>query len=117
MSNVFLGRQGDVAIFRVADVEGGDEIPREGGRVVLAHGEVTGHSHAIAEKHVTHRRPSRADRDRFASDESAVLSLLQVVGQDAWLRHEEHGAIQLPSSHGIKTGRRSKRGSGRRGPC
>ena len=43
-------RQGDVLIERVAKVPAGlKPVAREAGRIVLAHGEVTGHAHAIAE--------------------------------------------------------------------
>lgn len=41
-------RQGDVQIQQVTKLPAGcTEIKSEGGRIVLAHGEVTGHAHAI----------------------------------------------------------------------
>lgn len=41
-------RQGDVQIQQVAALpDGCKEVPPEGNRIVLAHGEVTGHAHAI----------------------------------------------------------------------
>src|SRR5574337_1804601 len=41
-------RQGDVQLQPVAKLpEGCKELPPEGDRIVLAHGEVTGHAHAI----------------------------------------------------------------------
>jgi hypothetical protein len=94
----FHARQGDVALFRIAtdDLESAAPIPREGGRVVLAHGEVTGHSHAIAEPHVTHHTLAPEALRRVARDETAVVTLLRVLGEEAWLRHEEHGPIRLP---------------------
>lgn len=41
-------RQGDVQLQQVAKLpDGCTEVPPEGNRIVLAHGEVTGHAHAI----------------------------------------------------------------------
>lgn len=78
-------RQGDVLVRRVdsipADVK---EIPREDGSIVLAHGEVTGHRHAIA-----------ADTARFVVNEQTAQRFLDVEKRVA-LRHEEHGEIRLP---------------------
>lgn len=43
-------RQGDVCLVRVAALpEGLTEVAHEAGRIVLMHGEVTGHAHAIAD--------------------------------------------------------------------
>jgi hypothetical protein len=54
-------RQGDVLIIPVESIpERLDAIDRDDGRVVLAHGEVTGHAHAIkAEGAVLFRDPKR----------------------------------------------------------
>jgi hypothetical protein len=53
-------RQGDVLIIPVESIpERLDPIGREDGRVVLAHGEVTGHAHVIkAEQAALFRDPS-----------------------------------------------------------
>jgi hypothetical protein len=43
-------RQGDVYLRRIDKLpDGAKEVPLEGGRIVLAYGEVTGHAHAIAD--------------------------------------------------------------------
>lgn len=43
-------RQGDVLIQQIASLPSKlNPVPRENGRIVLAHGEVTGHAHALAE--------------------------------------------------------------------
>ena len=42
------GRQGDVLLVKVEAIGEGKPIPRENGKIVLAYGEVTGHSHVIA---------------------------------------------------------------------
>lgn len=75
-------RQGDVLLTLVDD-EGqtGAAIPREGGRLVLAHGEVTGHAHAVATK----------DAEMFSCADQTFLRMIE-RGE---LTHEEHGTIQL----------------------
>jgi hypothetical protein len=62
-------------------------MARDGGRVVLAYGEVTGHAHAIAD----------ADVELYAYGETAdaVERFLRVGAGGATLVHEEHGAITL----------------------
>lgn len=78
-----LFRQGDVLLMRVADrsVDGLAPKPRDGGRVVLAYGEVTGHAHAI-------------DDAELFEEKDGVL-YLRIGASGAALRHEEHGAIAL----------------------
>lgn len=73
-------RQGDVVVV----VSGGRKpkgklapVPREGGKIVLAHGEITGHSHSVIEE----------DVDLFV-DEDGRLFL--AVRKDCVLHHEEH---------------------------
>lgn len=82
-------RQGDVLIIKVqkaAAKNAAKEIPHEGGRIVLAHGEVTGHSHAIADLNA-----------RFALNEQTLRRFLVVKGHAVTLCHEEHAPIQLPA--------------------
>lgn len=77
-------RQGDVLLV-AASYRGekqGTEVPTEGGRIVLAHGEVTGHAHAIAE-------PAKARY--FDNGAERYLQALQAVP----VGHEEHTAILL----------------------
>lgn len=76
-----LYRHGDVLIATV------DEIPNNATRrenLTLAYGEVTGHSHRIAD-------PSTAET--FSHE---GLLYLRVVGESAALVHEEHNTINLP---------------------
>ena len=85
-------RQGDVLIERVAEpIVIHQPEAREGGRVVLAHGEVTGHAHAIREE--------GAAKSAFRGEEAAgapiQVSDLEVTAAMAAVRHEEHGAIPL----------------------
>lgn len=78
-------RQGDVLLQRVENTPTNlTPIPREGGKVVLAHGEVTGHAHAIADSGV-----------RFGRDGSGV-TYLEIADALAMLTHQEHGTIELP---------------------
>jgi len=45
------GRQGDVLLRRVEHIpENVTPVPRENGRIILAHGEATGHAHAILDE-------------------------------------------------------------------
>lgn len=78
-------RQGDVLLVEVRNMPEGkpETVARDSGRIVLAHGEVTGHSHAIAER--------EAEMVQFADGERYLR-----VGAPVTVRHEEHDAITLP---------------------
>ena len=76
-----LYRHGDLLVETV------DEIPDDVRRLqhlVLAEGELTGHSHRIAEKHAATLYES--GRDMF----------LRITEDLATLIHQEHGPIELP---------------------
>lgn len=75
-------RQGDVMLVRVADRgQHGQPVKREAGRLVLAHGEVTGHAHAVATQ----------GAEMFWSEDQVFLRLIE-RGE---LTHEEHDTITL----------------------
>jgi hypothetical protein len=80
-------RQGDVFLVRVAslpdDME--DITPRKG-RVVLQHGESTGHAHAFYDRGV----------QVFARDKKATRPEYLRVVKTAYLKHEEHSPATLP---------------------
>ena len=78
-------RQGDVLIRRVDSISKTNPMEREQGLVVLAHGEVTGHAHAIEEEGVT----------QYGTTEPGVTAL-EITQAMAMLQHEEHGTIELP---------------------
>lgn len=86
--NKLVLRQGDVMVRRIPrrDLSDAKAIAREGGRVVLAHGEVTGHAHAI--------RSPRADLF-----EAAGRFFLTIDGETVALEHEEHSTIEIPPGH------------------
>lgn len=76
-------RQGDVMIQKVKAIPASlPAVEREAGRLVLAHGEVTGHAHAVAEM----------DAEMF-SERDGVLYLRCPSG--ATVKHEEHAAVVL----------------------
>ena len=81
-------RQGDVLVDPVAAMPQSQCAAREEGRVVLAHGEVTGHSHAIvnpaAVLFVTSPVSNTGEPRRFLRATRPVV-----------LRHEEHGPITI----------------------
>jgi hypothetical protein len=84
-----LYRQGDVLIQRVKALpkgqHGSKKVASENGRIVLAYGEVTGHSHAVV----------------TPDQEAELFELIQeierylVVNRTTTVVHEEHGAIEL----------------------
>jgi hypothetical protein len=87
--NPFILRQGDVNLVRVDDMpaEGMYEITPKDGRVVLMHGEATGHAHAFYDGGVKiFARNKNAERPDY----------LQVVRITALLKHEEHTTARIP---------------------
>lgn len=80
-------RQGDVLLIPCAGIPAGakEEAP-EHGRVILARGEVTGHSHAMM-----------AERVRFFRDDGLGRAFVQVSGDaPVDLEHEEHAPLGIP---------------------
>jgi hypothetical protein len=61
------------------------KVPRENGRLVLAHGEATGHAHAIKDRGVA----------LFRAPQLRAL-LLCVSKEGAELVHDEHETIAIP---------------------
>lgn len=76
-------RQGDVLTIKINAIPADARpVAREGGRVVLAHGELTGHAHAIA------------DKDATLKSTEAGRMFLEITGTElAELVHEEHKTI------------------------
>lgn len=81
-------RQGDVLIVAATTIpQAAKPVPRDGGRIVLAYGEVTGHAHAIHDQHAQLLALTESEvDDRF----------LRIVDAEARLVHEEHDTITLP---------------------
>lgn len=86
----FIARQGDVLIRRVNAIPSGAKPKdRDGGRVILAYGESTGHAHQVM---VADRLPAADDAVLLTVAESATFLRL---AKKAQLVHEEHAAIDL----------------------
>jgi hypothetical protein len=80
-------RQGDVLVAETTTIpEKVKPVELEEGRLVLAHGEVTGHAHVVV-----------GDAELFAPDDLRDLEERFLrVEQEAKLVHDEHGTIALP---------------------
>ena len=80
-------RQGDVLIVPIAKLPAGlKPVEREHGRLVLAHGEVTGHAHAIRDK-----------RAALFRDPKLAAIFMHVSGDGpVALDHQEHDTIHIP---------------------
>lgn len=78
-------RQGDVLTVVVKAPESVTPIEPENGRVVLAHGEVTGHAHAFYGNKATLLRADDTGGGTFLN-----------VGSGDDLKHEEHTTIHHP---------------------
>lgn len=84
-------RQGDVLLVRVNSAARGEDA-RENGRIILAHGETTGHCHeVIADKESTVSIQEITDKN----DSLFGARLLRVEGRAA-LKHDEHSTIEIP---------------------
>ncbi len=91
-------------------IEANAEVPREGGRVILAHGEVTGHAHAIAAKGATLYESAGASEEALRLG-TRILRTSRAVT----LTHEEHSTISVPSgTWGVRIQRQYEAGAFRR---
>lgn len=87
--NPIMFRQGDVLVVLTSASKlphGAAEVPFDHGRIVLAHGEVTGHAHAIALPET-----ERAKVRYWDANAERYLQVLETVA----LSHEEHSTILL----------------------
>ena len=82
-------RQGDVLLYAVGHIPpSAKRVPRDGDRVVVAEGELTGHAHSFA-----------TDRVGLFREMGSQRSFLTVGKGGASLSHEEHGSILVPEGH------------------
>jgi hypothetical protein len=82
----FHARQGDVLIESIESLPANrKKLPREHGRVVLAHGEVTGHHHSLSAENVS----------LFETVDQAGVTFLEVQEAMAELTHQEHDTINI----------------------
>lgn len=85
----FMARQGDVLIISVKKMPAKLEpVGRENRRVILAHGEITGHAHAIKD-----------ERAALFRDPTLAAIFLHVSGDTVALEHDEHDTIQIPAGN------------------
>ena len=79
-------RQGDVLIILNTGIpKAAKPVPLENGRIVLAHGEITGHAHVLEGDAVFLAMDLDEMADRFAKVEKECL-----------LVHDEHTALVIP---------------------
>jgi len=101
MKTLKMYRQGDVLIEQVGSSK--TKLPKsKAKRVILAHGEVTGHAHAIADAPIaaeTHKDGSLVYRTEQAQGAPIQVSALEVRDAVAALKHEEHGAIPIKAGN------------------
>lgn len=75
-------RHGDVLLERIEELPDGKCKPLP--HTILAHGEVTGHSHRVKEA---------KEAKLYETDTELAL---EVIGEAVTIIHEEHGDISLP---------------------
>jgi predicted phosphodiesterase len=78
-------RQGDILLVPTNVPRKAKAVYRENGRLVLAHGEVTGHAHAILE----------TSAELVTQEQADDLYLLVHGSEHVDLVHEEHGTISV----------------------
>ena len=82
-------RQGDVLIIPVETIPSGTvPVERENGRVVLAHGEATGHHHSIV--HTDVELVSKVEADELR------MWMTVTAPEPVELAHQEHDTILVP---------------------
>lgn len=96
-----IARQGDVLLFKpIGTISCGKKIEDgEKNRVVLAHGEVTGHAHAFYYHEAIAKEPKFV-YELFECAKTACSSLPQKLlrlHERALLRHEEHHPMSFPA--------------------
>ncbi len=103
-STPWQARQGDVFLERIDSVPVGKEIPRDAqGRIVLAHGEATGHAHVV--RHPKAKLFELAEDHTKDGDEvwANVVGILRLAGtKTAALMHDCPGQAQ-PDHNPIPT--------------
>lgn len=82
----FMARQGDVLIVAVKSIPKNVEaVKREEGLAVLAHGEATGHKHAI-----------KSEKAALFRDPKLMAIFMTVTDEPVKLEHDEHDTITIP---------------------
>jgi hypothetical protein len=108
-SNINQFRQGDVLIERVTSLPGViKKMAPENGRVILAHGEVTGHAHEIeSPKLATLHEIKEAVRLLGDLDDIQTLDRKALVlAKDSAVIHQEHATIPIKGDSYVITRQR-----------
>lgn len=91
-------RQGDVAIERIGSLPAKlNKVARENGRVILAHGEVTGHAHSFAED-VAQKYTDEKGAEFFTVGGTPIQATLPVLRRwkkQVMVHHPELGIIEF----------------------
>ena len=98
MKKTLQFRQGDVLIEQVS------QLPRKPrktkGRVILAHGEVTGHAHEIETPRIAALEEwEAAVAAGDLEDARSMTSAAMELSADSAVVHQEHGRIALPAGN------------------
>jgi hypothetical protein len=80
-------QQGDVILESTNEEPQGKQVARKDGKLVLAEGEVTGHSHTI----------SAPDAKMFETTMGNAMDFLLLLDSPTTIRHQEHKAIKVPA--------------------
>jgi hypothetical protein len=89
-------RHGGLLLVAVRKAPAGERRARENGRLVLAHGEVTGHAHVITDE--------QAELVELVTPNEAIELYLLVHGtQPVVLTHEEHDTLLIePGNYQVR---------------
>ena len=101
-------RQGDILIERIKKLPDTAPIEKENGRVILAHGEVTGHAHEIETPTLATLHEMK-EAVRLLGDlpgSEAMTKTGLVLSDDTGLVHQEHSRIPLEKGDYIVTRQR-----------
>lgn len=92
MKKIKTIRQGDVLIVPIKTSARGKDV-RENGKVILAHGEATGHSHEVIASYAGEVTIEKIEEE---TDALRGAQILRVLRRSAMLRHHEHSEIKIP---------------------
>lgn len=84
-------RQGDVLLVPIQTTSRGKSV-HENGRIILAHGEATGHAHEIE---MAQNGSVVLEQITDQNDSLFGARLLRIEGRTAILKHQEHAPIRI----------------------
>lgn len=89
-------RQGDVLLVAINEIPANaTKLERENGKAVLAHGEATGHHHAISAPEAELSAVATEGEQIITADQAAELYLLVHGTDPVDLTHQEHATISV----------------------